>query len=43
MTPLFICYYGDGRCLISLSWLDRSFAQNQPLANVIAKLVVDQL
>lgn len=43
MTPLFFCNYGDGRCLISLSFLNDAFSQNRPLKTVIAKLVVDQL
>jgi hypothetical protein len=43
MTPLFFCNYGDGRCLISLSFLKDAFSQNHPLKTVIAKLVVDQL
>jgi len=43
MTPLFFCSYGDGRCLISLSWLSDNFAQNRPLATIISNLVVDQL
>lgn len=43
MTPLFFCNYGDGRCLVSLSFLNDTFSQNRPLKTVIAKLVVDQL
>lgn len=43
VTPLFFCNYGDGRCLISLSFLNDAFSQNRPLKTVIAKLVVDQL
>lgn len=43
MTPLFFCNYGDGRCLVSLSFLKDGFSQNKPLKTVIAKLVVDQL
>lgn len=43
MTPLFFCNYGDGRCLISLSFLNDSFIQNRPLKSVIAQLVIDQL
>lgn len=43
MTPLFFCNYGDGRCLISLSFLKDAFSQNRPLRTVMAKLVVNQL
>jgi hypothetical protein len=43
MTPLFFCDYGDGRCLISLSFLDGQFEKNYQLTGTIAKLVVDQL
>lgn len=43
MTPLFFCNYGDGRCLISLSFLNDAFSQNRPLKTIIAKLIVDQL
>ncbi len=43
MTPLFFSNYGDGRCLISLSFLNDNFIQNRPLKGVIAQLVIDQL
>ncbi len=43
MTPLFFCNYGDGRCLISLSFLNDNYSQNRPLKTIIARLIVDQL
>jgi hypothetical protein len=43
LTPLFFCSYGDGRCLISLSWLDGNFTQNRPLSGIISNLVINQL
>lgn len=43
MTPLFFCNYGNGRCLISLSFLDGQFEENYQVTETIAKLVVDQL
>jgi hypothetical protein len=43
MTPLFFCNYGDGRCLISLSFLDGVYGHNRPLSTIIARLIVNQL
>lgn len=43
MTPLFFCDYGDGRCLISLSFLNGPFSQNRFLSTIIARLLVNQL
>ncbi len=43
MTTLFFCNYGDGRCLISLSFLDGAFSQNRPLKTIISRLIVNQL
>ncbi|MDO9558746.1 MAG: hypothetical protein Q7I89_03575 [Syntrophales bacterium] len=43
MTPLFFCSYGDGRCLISLSFLTDQFKQNRPLKTIISKLIVDDV
>jgi hypothetical protein len=43
MTPLFFCNYGDGRCLISLSFLNGAFRQNRPLKMIIARLIVGEL
>lgn len=43
ITPLFFCNYGDGRCLISLSFLNDKFIQNLPLKEVISGLLIDQL
>jgi hypothetical protein len=43
MTPLFFCSYGDGRCLISLSFLKDKFNQNRPLKTIISMLITDHI
>jgi hypothetical protein len=43
MTPLFFCPYGEGRCLISLSFLNGGYSSNSPLKSMICKLVIHQL
>jgi hypothetical protein len=43
MTPLFFCHYGEGRCLISLSFLNGGYSSNSPLKGMISKLVIHQL
>jgi len=43
LTPLFLCSYGNGRCLISLSFLDNKFRSNGFLKDIICMATIDEL